>query len=123
ALVREAVPAERRMSRYGLVAAAIALGAAAGPAIGGILAGIAGWRAVFFVCVPVVLTALVLGWPSIPAPASVPGPAAGSPDRGQPRRGDPLRWPQLFRAPAFAAASGAVALSNLAMYSTLLAVP
>src|SRR5207247_8851854 len=55
-----------------------------------------------------------------------PAPGAAGPGRrsqGPPRRADPLGWPQLFRAPAFAAASGAVALSNLAMYSPLLAVP
>jgi predicted MFS family arabinose efflux permease len=36
---------------------------------------------------------------------------------------DPVLEPRFFRRPAFSAATGAVALSNLAMYATLLAVP
>jgi len=39
------------------------------------------------------------------------------------RRPDPVVQPRLFAHPAFSAAAGGVALSNLAMYVTLLALP
>ena len=39
------------------------------------------------------------------------------------RHPDPVLQPRFFRLRSFAAASGAIALSNLAMYSTLLTVP
>ncbi len=39
------------------------------------------------------------------------------------RHPDPVFQPRFFRLRSFAAASGAIALSNLAMYSTLLTVP
>jgi MFS family permease len=110
ALLREVVPADRRAGHYGLVGGAVALAAAAGPLVGGLVAGAAGWRAIFSVSLPLVLIALVLGWRSIPARAV---------ERPRP----PGRPGRLLRVPGFAAASGAVALSNLAMYSTLLAVP
>ena len=49
ALIRDLVPADRRAERFGLVGAAIALAAAAGPPLGGLLVGTAGWRAIFYV--------------------------------------------------------------------------
>ena len=68
---------------------------------------------------PVVAAAVVLTLRSLPAgaPPAAAAPAAG--DRTQARRD----WAQPLRIPIFGAASGAVALSNLAMYGTLLAVP
>lgn len=39
------------------------------------------------------------------------------------RHADPVLQPRFFRIRSFAAANGAIALSNLAMYSTLLTVP
>jgi DHA2 family methylenomycin A resistance protein-like MFS transporter len=39
------------------------------------------------------------------------------------RHPEPVLQPRFFRHPAFAAATGAVGLSNLAMYSVLLAIP
>ncbi len=67
ALVREVVPLSRRAGGFGLVGAAVALAAATGPPLGGLLAGIAGWRAIFYANVPLILTALLLGRRAIPA--------------------------------------------------------
>ena len=66
ALLREIIPAQRRGSRFGLVGSAIGVAASAGPALGGLVIGAAGWRAVFYVNVPFVVAALVLAWRSVP---------------------------------------------------------
>jgi EmrB/QacA subfamily drug resistance transporter len=166
ALVREIVPAERRASRSGQIGAAIALAAAAGPPIGGLLVGLAGWRSIFFVNALIVLPALVLGWRAIPRPVISPSsrqfdlagaitlsvllagfaglfslarrpeaPFALVPGcfviaiigvlflRREFLHPDPILQPRFFRRRAFAAANAAVLLSNLAMYTTLLAIP
>jgi MFS family permease len=72
ALVREVVPAARRASAFGLVGAAVAVAAAAGPPLGGLLAGFGGWRAIFFANVPLVVPALVVGWRILPTGARHP---------------------------------------------------
>jgi EmrB/QacA subfamily drug resistance transporter len=165
ALLREVVPAERRAGRFGLVGAAVALAAAAGPPLGGLLVGTAGWRAIFYVNLLFVLPTLALGWRAIPG-----GPGRGTKHpfdlagavllsaglsglagllthgpkshpvlapvlgialavlaaiflRRELRHPDPVLQPRLFAGRAFAAANAAIALSNLAMYSTLLAIP
>jgi EmrB/QacA subfamily drug resistance transporter len=165
ALVREVVPAERRGAAFGVIGSAIAVAAAAGPPLGGLLVELAGWRAIFLVNVPVVALALALGWWALPArpPERRPAPfdwlgapllaivlggwavlltrgARANPaqlaagllvlglasalllryEAAQPR---PALQPRLFRRRGFAAATSAVALSNLAMYVTLLALP
>ena len=66
AIVRDVVAAERRASRFGLIGAATGLAASIGPALGGLVIGAAGWRAVFYVNVPVVALALALAWRSLP---------------------------------------------------------
>ena len=68
ALLREVVPADRHAGRFGWVGAAIALAAAAGPTLGGLLVGNAGWRAIFYVNLIFILPALLLGWRSLPDP-------------------------------------------------------
>ena len=165
ALLREVVPAERRAGRFGLVGAAVALAAAAGPPLGGLLVGTAGWRAIFYVNLLFILPTLALGWRSIPVelgretthpfdlagavllsaglsgmagllthgPKSHPviAPMLGIALavlaalflRRELRHPDPVLQPRLFGGRAFAAANAAIALSNLAMYSTLLAIP
>jgi len=161
ALLREVVPAERRAGRFGLVGAAVALAAAAGPPLGGLLVGTAGWRAIFYVNLIFILPTLLLGWRSLPAqpgrgtehPFDVAGAVllsvvlvgtAGLLTHGPkshpalaPTLGialaflaalflwrelchpDPVLQPRFFGHQAFAAANAAIALSNLAMYSTL----
>jgi len=165
ALVREVAPVDRRASRFGQVGAAIALAAAAGPPLGGLLVQTAGWRAIFHVNLLIILPTLLLGWRAIPAR---PGRGAAHPfdlrgafllsallvgaaylltrgPRDNPalapalglalaivaalflrrelRHPDPVLQPRFFGRRSFAAANAAVALSNLAMYSTLLAIP
>ena len=66
ALLREVVPAQRRGARFGLVGSAIGVAASVGPTLGGLVIGAAGWRAVFYVNVPLVLLALVLAWRWVP---------------------------------------------------------
>ena len=165
ALVRELVPADRRGGRFGLVGAAIALAAAAGPPVGGLLVGTAGWRAIFYVNLALIVPALVIGWRAIPAgagrgarhafdlagavllsvalvgtagllthgPKSHPvlAPALGASLAvlagiflwRELHHPDPVLQPRFFGHRAFAAANAAIAFSNLAMYSTLLAIP
>lgn len=165
ALLRAVVPEERRAARFGLVGAAAALAAAAGPPLGGILVGFAGWRAMFCVNVLLILPALALGWWGIPAslprksshpfdligamllpvgligiaglltygPKSDPALAltlglaftvlAATLLRRELSHPDPVLQPRLFGIRDFSAANAAIALSNLAMYSTLLAIP
>jgi EmrB/QacA subfamily drug resistance transporter len=165
ALLREVVPADRRAVRFGLVGAAIALAAAAGPPLGGLLVWTAGWRAIFYANLLFILPTLALGWKSIPVgpgrraehPFDLSGAVllsatlvgmAGLLTHGPknnpalaPTLGvalaflvgtflwreflhpDPVLQPRFFGRRAFAAANAAIALSNLAMYSTLLAIP
>jgi predicted MFS family arabinose efflux permease len=113
ALLRDALPEGRRAAGFGLLGSAVGAAAAIGPPAGGALAGWLGWRAIFLVNVPAVAAAVVLTLRSLPsaAPQGDGEPAA--------RRG----WARAVRVPAFAAATGAVGLSNLSMYATLLAVP
>lgn len=166
ALVREVIPAERRGGSFGLIGAATGVAAAAGPPLGGVLTFAAGWQAIFWVNVPFVLGALLLGWRSVPSArrakaastfdaqgaallfAALAGLSLLLHERGaygssplwlggvtavvalavlfgrqELRHADPVLQPGFFRRRAFSAASAAVALSNLAMYTTLLALP
>ena len=164
ALLRETVPPERLGSRLGLVGAAMPLGAAAGPPLGGLLLAVGGWPAIFLVNLPLVAIALALGLRALPATERPERPAGfdragaallsatlvaaawalnGSGLSGataaalgvaaavllaalvrfELRRPDPVLQPRLFARRAFSAASAGVALSNLAMYVALLALP
>ena len=66
ALLREAVPEGRRGATFGFLGAAIALAAGLGPPIGGILVEVAGWRAIFYANLAIVVPGLVLGWRWLP---------------------------------------------------------
>ena len=166
ALVRDIVPLERRARSFGMIGSATAFAAALGPPIGGLLVQTLCWRSIFFVNVPVILTALLLGWRAIPATRAAHGnrpfdvvggcllsailigltvlltfgKRAGSATLltisaialaalaayfvwYERRHPDPVLQPRFFRVRSFAAANGAIALSNLAMYSTLLTIP
>jgi len=61
ALVVTSVPRDRVRAALGVQAAAQALGLAVGPALGGLLAGSAGWQWVFWINVPVGFIALMAG--------------------------------------------------------------
>lgn len=163
ALLREAIPPERRAGRFGLVGAAIAFAAAAGPPLGGFLVEHGGWQALFEVNLVVIVPALIIGWRSVPATtarvsqhtfdvsgslllltllvggaavltrdARFGGASAALAGLGttagiflwrELRHPDPVLQPRLFRSRTFASANAAIALSNLAMYTTLLAIP
>ena len=114
ALLRDALPDGRRAAGFGLLGSAVGAAAAIGPVLGGVLVGAFGWRAIFLVNLPVVFAAVVMSLRALPA-GDVVAPACAARSRWD--------WARPLRVPVFAAASGAVALSNLAMYGTLLAVP
>ena len=65
-LIRELVPADRRGGAFGIVGGSIALAAGLGPLIGGVLVIAGGWRAIFFVNLPIVVVALAIGWKALP---------------------------------------------------------
>ncbi|HZX29637.1 MAG TPA: MFS transporter [Telluria sp.] len=76
ALVSEAVPKDRTGSAMGMLGTMSAVGTALGPSLGGALIAWLGWRAVFFVNVPLGLAALLLAARFLPAgaPAAASGP-------------------------------------------------
>ncbi len=59
-IIRANTTAETRGRYFGYLAAMFGAGAALGPLIGGLVLAVAGWPAVFFVNLPVVIVALVL---------------------------------------------------------------
>lgn len=67
ALLRELLPEQRRGAAFGMLGSAIALAAAAGPPVGGVLVEIGGWRAIFLVNVPWIAVALGLALRTVPA--------------------------------------------------------
>jgi MFS family permease len=110
ALVRERTEEGRLGGRMGLIGTALTPAAAAGPPLGGALVAAFGWRAIFVVNLPLAGLALALGARFIPwrrSQAAAPSPPARL--RGLP-------------AGLLAAATG-IALTNLAMYVTLLSIP
>ena len=62
ALAREVIPESRRGRGFGLIGAVGGIAAALGPPIGGVLVETAGWRAIFYVNLVLVVPALLLGW-------------------------------------------------------------
>lgn len=66
AIITGAVPRDRLGRAIGIQGAAQAAGLALGPAAGGLLLSLGGWRLVFFVNVPAGLVGCVLGWFLLP---------------------------------------------------------
>jgi EmrB/QacA subfamily drug resistance transporter len=66
AIVALAVPRERLGRAIGVQGAAQALGLGAGPAVGGLLLALGGWRLLFLVNVPAGIAAFALGWFLLP---------------------------------------------------------
>ena len=167
AMVRDAVPAERRGSAFGAIGLATGIAAASGPPLGGLLVHAFGWAAIFWANVPVVGAALLMSWQSLPRTvmdragkrvrfdllgsglfaASLGGviliPALLKLDRPllaavsgiagvlvgvlfvwwELRADAPVVDMRLFEQSQFAAACASIGLSNLVMYTTLLALP
>lgn len=59
-LVREAAPDGRRGEAFGLFDLLVSVSAAVGPFLGGVIVGVAGWRATFLIAAPFALVAVVL---------------------------------------------------------------
>lgn len=66
AIITAAAPREKLGRAIGVQGAAQALGLALGPAVGGLLISLGGWRLIFFVNVPVGVVAVALAWLLIP---------------------------------------------------------
>jgi MFS family permease len=66
-LVTLGVPAGRRGRALGFLAAAMGFGLTAGPVIAGVLVDVVGWRAVFYLRLPLVLATLLWAWAVVPA--------------------------------------------------------
>ena len=69
ALVRQVFPIERRAAAFGVVGAAAGLAAGIGPVVGGGILALGGWRAMFWMNVPVVLLGLVVAYRFFPPAA------------------------------------------------------
>ena len=65
-VIVSAAGAERRGRALGIQAAAQAVGLGAGPALGGVLLGLFGWRSIFWVAVPAAALGTLIGWLVIP---------------------------------------------------------
>ncbi|MBA3416706.1 MAG: MFS transporter [Chloroflexia bacterium] len=72
ALLMEAYPARRRGSGMGFLHMAVAAGLTAGPSVGGALIGVAGWRAIFFVNIPLGLLGFWFAWRHLPRMTGTP---------------------------------------------------
>jgi EmrB/QacA subfamily drug resistance transporter len=66
AIIVNAMPPAVRAPAIGVQGAAQALGLALGPAVGGLLIGIGGWRLIFLVNIPAGVLGVVLGWFLLP---------------------------------------------------------
>jgi EmrB/QacA subfamily drug resistance transporter len=102
ALITEAVPRRLLGRAIGVQGTAQALGLALGPAVGGVLIALGGWRLIFLVNVPAGALGIVLGWLLVP--------------RSRSRR--PLDGQDRFAAVLLAiAAAGPIAYLSLASHA------
>ena len=111
ALIRVAVPPERRPSAFGAMGAVMGTAAALGPAVGGFLTAQFGWRSLFLVNVPLVAASWLLQ------------PRNTTQDRGTEQARKSLIDLTFLRIPVYAAAAAVIALQNLAMYALLFQIP
>lgn len=109
ALLRIAVPIERRPRAFGTMGAVMGGAAAVGPAVGAWMTEHFGWRSLFVINVPL----LLISWMMQPRIAEAR--ASG--------RGRPAGYLALFRNRPFVVGAGVIATQNLAMYSLLIHVP
>ena len=66
AITTIAFPPEERGRALGILASVVAAGALAGPPVGGLIVGLAGWRAVFFVNLPIGVFGYIFGQMILP---------------------------------------------------------
>lgn len=112
ALIREALPQALLNRGIGVQGAAQAIGLAIGPAIGGLLIALGGWRLIFYVNVPVGILAIAL------ARLLIPRSRPREPDR---RASGSLL--HLLRNPAIASGIGGGLISYLVMFGALFVIP
>ena len=62
AIITDTFPPEERGKALGINAMAVYIGLSLGPALGGLLTGIAGWRSIFLINVPIGFTVMLLAW-------------------------------------------------------------
>jgi MFS family permease len=106
--LRAITPPGQRGRVYGLFGAALGVGAASGPVVGGILIAVAGWHAIFAVNLPVVAVALVVFW--------------RLPESERHANGGHAHGESVFN-PTFRASYGSQTCTTLAQYALLLLVP
>lgn len=109
ALLRIAVPVERRSRAFGVMGGVMGGAAAVGPALGAWMTDHFGWRSLFLINVPL----LLLSWLLQPR-VDEARPAA---------RRQAFGYLSLLTNRAFMAGAGVVSTQNLAMYSLLVQVP
>ena len=109
ALVRIAVPPERRSRAFGIMGSVMGGAAALGPALGSWMAEHFGWRSLFVINVPL----LVLSWMLQPRVEE---------GRAATRRRD-FGYLSLLKNRAVLTGAGVISTQNLAMYSLLIQVP
>ena len=109
ALVRIAVPPERRSRAFGIMGSVMGGAAALGPALGSWMAEHFGWRSLFVINVPL----LLLSWMLQPRVSEERAPA----------RNRQFGYLSLLRNRAFMTGAGVISTQNLAMYSLLIQVP
>jgi MFS family permease len=113
AMLRQVVPARERGRAFGVQGSVLGVGAGLGPVIGGLATAALGWRAIFGINIPVVLAVLYVLQRRV-----APFAASGSEASALEDEGDRLAWGGVF-----GAAFSTQALSTLAQYALLLAVP
>ena len=67
AIITMVFPPQERGRALGIIGGIVAFGLAAGPAMGGLIIGLAGWRWVFLVNIPIGFTAGFVIWKHVPA--------------------------------------------------------
>jgi MFS family permease len=110
-MLRDLVPLRERGRAFGVQGSVLGVGAGLGPVIGGVAVATSGWRAIFGVNLPVVLAVLYVLRRRVGA-VSLPHHEA-----------EPVGDGGRVLGPVFGAAFSTQALSTLAQYALLLAVP
>lgn len=120
ALIREALADGKLARGLGIQGAAQAVGLAMGPAVGGLLVALGGWRLIFFVNVPVGICAIAIARTLIPRSRNArTSAAADAPDEGRGLRAAR----RLLASPTVAVGLTAGLISYMTMFGALFVVP
>ena len=71
AIITDTFPSQERGKALGLNAMAVYIGLSLGPALGGLLTGIAGWRSIFLINIPIGIAVILLAWRYVKDPAEI----------------------------------------------------